>query len=55
MQLNILEFQEFVGNSDQATAATRTLSGSLKARFIKFNPTAYSGWPTVRLELYKGK
>ena len=45
-------FQEFVGNADQDTVVYHKLSHAIRARYIRFRPTAWHGQISMRVEVY---
>lgn len=44
--------QEFAGNTDSNTIAYHELKSPIRARYIRFRPTAWNGHITMRVELY---
>ncbi|CAH3032614.1 unnamed protein product, partial [Porites lobata] len=44
--------KEFVGNADQDTVVYRKLSHAIRARYIRFRPTAWHGHISMRVEVY---
>ena len=45
-------FQQFVGNADQDTVVYHELSHAIRARYIRFRPTAWHGHISMRVEVY---
>ena len=45
-------FQEFVGNADQDTVVYHKLNHAIRARYIRFRPTAWHNHISMRVELY---
>ncbi|KAM7452301.1 EGF-like repeat and discoidin I-like domain-containing protein 3 [Porites harrisoni] len=44
--------KEFVGNADQDTVVYQKLSHAIKARYVRFRPTAWHGHISMRVEVY---
>ena len=42
----------FVGNTDENTIVYNELNGSIVARYIRFQPTAWYNHISMRVELY---
>ena len=49
---HFLYFQVFPGNTDPNGIVKNSLSTAAKARFVRFYPVTYSGWPCLRVEIY---
>lgn len=45
----------FPGNSDKSSVVKHVLPMPIKARYIRFIPTAHAGWPCLRVEVYGHK
>ncbi|XP_038052541.1 uncharacterized protein LOC119725269 isoform X4 [Patiria miniata] len=45
------DIKEFTGNTDKSSPVTRIFDAPITAQFIRFIPTAYHVWPTLRMEL----
>ncbi|XP_071795635.1 uncharacterized protein [Asterias amurensis] len=43
--------QTFVGNTDRNTPVTNIFQQPIQARYIRIRPTAWIGWPDLRIEL----
>ena len=48
----VLLTQEFTGNSDRDTVVENVLNLPIEAKFIRFQPTAWHGHISMRVELY---
>ena len=48
----LLSFQKFNGNTDDNTVVKNTLPSVVRARYIRFIPTDYSGWPYLRVDVF---
>ncbi|XP_067039926.1 uncharacterized protein [Acropora muricata] len=46
------EVKEFIGNSDRDTVVENVLNPPIEAKFIRFQPTAWHGHISMRVELY---
>ena len=44
--------QEFTGNADRNTIVSHDLNPPIRARYIRFRPTAWLDWIAMRAELY---
>ena len=44
--------QVFVGNTDENTIVYNELNGSIVARYVRFQPTAWHNHISMRVELY---
>ena len=44
--------QEFVGNTDMDTVVYHKLGNAIRARYIRFRPTAWHGHISMRVEVY---
>jgi len=42
----------FPGNTDDISIVKNSLSTAAKARFVRFYPVTYQGWPCLRVEIY---
>ena len=50
--LFLFHFQVFAGNTDQNNIVMHSLSPDVEARFVRFYPVTYKGWPCLRVEIF---